>query len=267
MPVVDYHDQFAACYDSFYQNRDVTGDALYASKLLELDLHRTPKPFVLDFGCGTGSHVLALADMGYSAIGFDRSTAMIAMAQIKAQDDDLPNATFKTGSFDLLCNDRHGDRFDGIISLFQVFNCMPSTVEMLDHLKMIRSRLKVGSRFLIDLWNGSAVMTDDPRAEHRRFQNLDNPTTDIVQDIEPTVDRINQQCVLRYRVQIIDRSTNTTIDEFVSQHTLLFLTPAHYRQLFELAGLSIIDEFSRGKPGVSVSTSDWYISYLLTRTS
>jgi ubiquinone/menaquinone biosynthesis C-methylase UbiE len=44
---------------------------------------------VLDLGCGTGGHAIALGRHGYELIGVDRSPAMLAVGQAKAESDVL----------------------------------------------------------------------------------------------------------------------------------------------------------------------------------
>jgi hypothetical protein len=80
----------------------------------------------------------------------------------------------------------------------------------------------------------------------------------------PNLDRVAQVCTLRYRVLNLDRATGN-FTEFESVHRLRFLTPVQYRHLFELAGLTVLEEFPKARPGTSVTEKDWYISYLLRR--
>jgi SAM-dependent methyltransferase len=267
MPLVDYHEQFAAVYDALYANRDVVADTRYAAGLLELDAHSKPDAHVLDFGCGSGSHVLALGRLGIAATGFDTSPAMIARALAKPASRPSADVRFVAGAFTDFCAALNGQCFDGAISLFQVFNCMESPGEMLAHLRLIRDRLAVGARFLIDLWNGVAVFTDDPRPDASSFVCPDEPSKEIVRITIPQLDRINQRCTLHYRILTLDGTRRREQGGFESVHQITFLTPVQYRHLFELAGLRIIDEFRRGHPGTPITERDWYISYLLGRDS
>jgi|GEM_PF-6640199 len=276
MSLADYHERFAACYDTFYADRDVLADVQYAAGLLKLDASSNSSAHVLDLGCGSGSHVLAFARLGIDATGIDKSPAMIARALAKPVPKGTAGVRFVSGTFRDFCAETNGQTFDGVVSIFQVFNCMESAGEMLAHLKLVRSKLAVGSRFLIDLWNGAAVFADDPRPCERRFRDTEDPETpachrchnedpskEIVRVTTPQLDRINQRCTLHYRVRTLNAATRETLNEFESVHILLFLTPVQYRHLFELADLTIIDEFRRGQPGTPITDRDWYISYLL----
>ncbi len=262
----DYHEQFAALYDTFYKTRDVADESRRATELLELSGASDPCPQVLDFGCGTGSHALAFRAQGLRATGFDISPAMIERARAKLAPDDADSVRFETGMFSDLCARMNGHRFDGAVSMFNVFNCMDSPGMMLEQLRLIAGTLAAGARFLAEVWNGVAVFADEPRPDVRRCFHGENGAREVVRITLPKLNRINQVCELRYRVLTLDR-VSMSFDEFESIHRLRFLTPVQYRQLFELAGLTIVDEFPKGQPGTPVTEHDWHISYLVRRDS
>lgn len=262
MTQIDYHEQFAAVYDTFYADRDIAGDCRFTAELLGLSNGRLKSARVLDFGCGTGSHVLTFAGQGIAATGFDVSFSMIAEARSKRPDATAAPVRFESGSFSEFCDRINGDRFDGAASFFNVLNCIESPAAMLTHLTMLRRSLADGACFLADVWNGAAVFVDEPRPGVRHFQSAECDSAEIVRITVPTLDRINQRCTLRYRVLTLDRASGR-FTEFESVHELHFLTPVQYRHLFELAGFTIVDEFPKGRPGEPVTARDWYISYLV----
>ena len=260
----DYHEQFAALYDTFYKSRDVPGEVRFAAGLLALD-HTDERPaHVLDFGCGTGSHVLAFREQGFRATGFDISPAMIARATAKIEPAFGDDVRFESGVFADFCARMNGFRFRGAVSMFNVLNCMDSLGEMLEQLKLIAGTLQPGARFLLEVWNGAAVFADEPRPDVRRCRASQNGAKEVVRITLPQLDRVNQVCELRYRVLTLDRDS-MSFEEFESLHRLRFLTPVQYRQLFDLAGFTLIDEFPKCKPGTPVTEHDWHISYLVRR--
>ena len=262
----DYDEQFAALYDTFYRSRNVAGEARYASDLLALDCKPGSPRRVLDFGCGTGSHAVAFGRQGLHATGFDISPAMIQRARCKLEVGGVPTVRFETGAFSDFCNRLNGDRFDGAVSMFNVFNCMGSASTMLEQLRLVRKTLAAGASFLVEVWNGVAVLTDEPRPHVRHCDLGEDNAREVVRITLPELDRINQVCTLRYRVLTLDRVART-FNEFESVHELRFLTPVQYRHLFGLADLTVVDEFPKGRPGTPVSENDWHISYLVHRDS
>jgi len=262
MPLIDYHEQFAATYDSFYPHRDVDGQVTQALALLDLKPCDGRRPKVLDFGCGTGPHVIALAQKGIDAVGFDASPAMIAQARAKMLPTGAASVRFQAGGFAEWCDQYSDERFDGVVSFANILNCMESPAEMLLNLRLIRKMLSVGARLIMEVWNGAAVFVDDPRPEITRTHDPACPRREIIRVTTPTVDRVNQRCTLHYRV-IRMNPDDGRCEDFESTHNLKFLTPLHYRHMFELADLTVLEEFPRGRPGVPITQDDWYISYLL----
>jgi len=260
MPVADYHERFAAAYDTFYRERDVAGEVGFALDALDLANGRRANASVLDFGCGTGSHVLAFAAAGVRAVGFDRSPAMIAQARAKRPVPGSAELRFEAGSFEGLCGQLDGGRFDGAVSFFNVFNCMESPADMLVHLRLICGTLRPGGRCLVDVWNGAAVFGDQPHPSVRHYDL--GASREMIRITDPAMDRVGQVCSLRYRVLTLNRGGGT-FEEFESLHTLHFLTPVQYRHLFELAGFAVLEEFPTRSRGERVSEHDWYITYLL----
>ena len=266
MSIADYHEEFAALYDTFYRARDVASEARLAARLLGLDERGDPVAHVLDFGCGTGSHALAFAQAGIAATGFDVSPAMITRAQCKEPAPRSASVRFESGTFADFCGRLNGARFDGAVSFFNVLNCLDSPGAMLAHLRLLRSKLCDDASLLVDVWNGMAVLCDEPRPHVRHYGVDGKPNCEIVRITVPELDRISQVCMLSYRILTLDRAT-AGFTEFESVHTLRFLTPVQYRHLFELAELTLVDEFPSGYPGKPITEHDWYISYLLRRES
>ncbi len=265
MSLTDYHEQFAAVYDTFYSERDVEADTQYTVDLLGLRDRPRGEAHVLDFGCGTGSHVLELARLGIEATGFDTSPAMIRLAGDKRAAPGSAAIRFETGAFAEFCGTLAPGSLDGAISIFYVLNCLDSAASMLAHLKLIRSKLAVGARFLMDVWNGAAVFANNPQSSVKHFPLNGQSQREVVRVTVPELDRLNQRCMLRYHVLSLDRGKGGNVVEFESVHVLRFLTPLQYRHLLELAGLTLLDEFSKGNPGEPITESDWYISYLARR--
>jgi SAM-dependent methyltransferase len=263
-PRPDYHEQFAAIYDALYRDRDVAGEVRLAAEALGLGSTKQFDQRLFDFGCGTGSHVIAFAERGIAATGFDISTAMIAQARLKRPRSGAAAWRFFDGEFRDFCAQRSDERYHAATSFFNVLNCMRSPALMLENLRLIEGCLAPGAMLLADVWNGAAVFVDEPRPDVRHYAVPSCPTREIVRITNPRLDRIHQTCRLQYRVLTLDRGDGS-FTEFDSIHELHFLTPVQYRHLFELAGFQIVAEFPKGKPADTIDSRTWYISYLVKK--
>jgi len=290
----DYHEQFAAAYDTFYQKRDVDAEVAQALDILGLSDCGVGAR-ILDFGCGTGSHALAMARRGYNIVGLDASQSMIEQARRKVDEnltqfpaiDDNGRARLLP-SRDTTCHERpigetQGDitfvyaspggewcnelrgSFDSVVSFFNVLNCLPSAQAMVETLSAIRRCMKPGATAYFEVWNGAAVFADAPRPDVRHFPLDRAGHHEMIRITLPEVNHIEQRCTLRYRVLELDKLSGS-YTEFDSIHNLHFLTPVQYRHVFTLAGFTILDEFPKSRPHTRVNPTDWYMAYLVRST-
>ncbi len=73
---------YAYYYNAFYQNKDYEAESRQVDKLLKrygCDIKR-----IINYGCGTGRHDLALSRLGYRCTGVDMSSLMIKIARENA---------------------------------------------------------------------------------------------------------------------------------------------------------------------------------------
>lgn len=253
MTINDYSEQFSSIYDNIYQHRDINKEANDAFELLDLNLNNNLE--VLDFGCGTGSHSLAIASKGINVLGFDVSPFMIERALAKKITGKIDNIKFTTSpSFDK-CDYCKTSKFQGVVSFFNVINCLSSVGEISYNLQCIKNKMIKGAKFLIEVWNGSAVLDKKP-------QQKISDSKEIIRIITPEVDTIGQTCILKYQIFNMDK-TNNRFTETQSTHKLLFLTPIHYEHIFDLVGFKILSRFPKNNFSSEITHKDWYITYIL----
>ncbi len=120
---------------------------------------------ILDMGCGTGRHSVALALRGFQVTGLDLSRDMLQKAKARAEDKQV-KVTFLEGdatSFD------SPPVFDAAICLCEGALCLlgsnddPFTRDV-TILKAIRRSLKPGSKFIATVLNAFRPARNDPEA-------------------------------------------------------------------------------------------------------
>ena len=166
-----------------------------------------------------------------------------------------------------MCNRLAPESLDGVVSIFYVLNCLDSAADMLAHLRLMHARMKPGARLLLDVWNGAAVFAHDPESSVRHYPLDGSRDREVVKLTVPKLNRLRQECTLRYQILSLDRTGSGHMREFHSTHVLRFLTPLQYRHMLQIAGLDLLDEFVKGQPGVPISEKDWYISYVASGTT
>lgn len=103
----------------------------------------------LDLGCGSGEHVQAIQQRGYSISGMDRSEKMLAVAKKRH-----PQCEFFLGDLQRF---QARQTVDAMICLFGTFNYLISDEEVQTALKTIRTNLKPTGILFLEIWNSIPI--------------------------------------------------------------------------------------------------------------
>lgn len=259
----EYCNPYAVHYDALHQQRDVAADCRRILALLEFTPAARDRRRLLDFGCGTGSHAIMLAESGLRVVGADSSAGMIAVAAAKRRDEPL-DLRFVHGSSSELLRHFAPGHFHGAISLFNVFNCMDSAGEAQSHLDALCTLTAPGGRLLVELWHGDAVLRGEPRSKTLKVTDPAAPHVQLVQTLSPTLDKATRRITLHYAVTVRDGIAGTW-ESFEEIQVVRFMTTAQYERLFEAAGLRVAARFPTGRPEAALTADDWFVTYVLVR--
>ena len=119
-------------------------DAAFVCAALSLE----PGDRVLDLGCGTGRHAVALAERGLTVTGLDLSPALLAHARETAAERGVEVTWLERDMRDL---DDLGP-FDAVVSLFTAFGLIGEAGDQ-EVLHQVRAALRPGGQLLLDLTN------------------------------------------------------------------------------------------------------------------
>jgi len=140
----NHFDRIAEYYDTLHDDVDYVAECRLLDRVFSRFLPRRPVS-VLDFGCGTGNHALALARMGYGVTGIDASAGMVRVARKKARG--RANIAF------LRRDMRHVDlrrRFDAAICMDGAFTHLLTERDLLAHLRTVRRHLTLDGAYVFE---------------------------------------------------------------------------------------------------------------------
>lgn len=264
MPLIaEYANPYAAHYDALHQDRDLSAACARIRALLEFTPPAAPRR-LLDFGCGTGAHALLLAGADLEVVGVDPAADMIEQARRKLRPGGPP-VEFVTGSSPEVLRRCRAGAFHGVISLFNVFNCMASAAEMQGHLFNLRALTMAGGRMLVELWHGDAVLSSTPRSKTRRVRPAGAPRTLITQTLSPTLDRASRRISLHYATTVHDEASGAW-ENYEQVQEVHFLAAAEYEDLFTAAGWTVAARFPSGRPELTLRPDDWFVTFVLVPT-
>jgi SAM-dependent methyltransferase len=222
---------YAAAYDALYSDKDYPGECDLLERLFH-EYGRSEIRYLLDLGCGTGSHALILAERGYDVVGVDRSEAMLAHARSRAAAKQLQrHATFLSGDVRRL---DLGRTFDVAVLLFAVLGYQTTRDDVVAALRVARKHLKHSGLLLFDVWYGPAVLAQRPE---QRTKVVENPSGRLVRTSSGTLDERRQLCTVSFRVSS-DRARSA--DAIEEEHTMRYFFPDELEALLGDARFSLL---------------------------
>jgi SAM-dependent methyltransferase len=140
-------DDYAQTYDqTFSPFKDYSREALFLRDVMRR--WRPQARSVLDIACGTGTHLLELARMGFDAVGLDLAPDILEVARRKAASQGL-RAQFVPGD---MRNFRLNRKFDAAVNMFYSFqNVLDTEEEQIDCLQAIHDTLAPAGILIMEL--------------------------------------------------------------------------------------------------------------------
>jgi SAM-dependent methyltransferase len=146
---------FSAAYDRMFPwEARLATEGPFLRRLFETHGVRS----VLDCACGTGRHVIALAQWGFCAAGSDLSPQMIAAAEANARVAGVP-VRLATASFtDLASAFRPAERFDAVLCIGNSLTLAPSDEAVARAWREMHGVLQPGGIAVVHVFNWDRVV-------------------------------------------------------------------------------------------------------------
>ena len=201
---------------------------------------RRPVRRVLDIACGTGPHLVRLAEHGYAMTGLDLSPANIAYLRERLED--------KERSADLIVGDmtkfRLARKVDAAICMQDSQGHLLTNEQVVAHLRAVARAVQRGGLFVFDRYMCSS-WTDPARAwswSRRRGRVIVRASFSALHDVNP----VSQ--VFRERMTL-EGIENGTRKVYRQTHLSRMVFPQELRALVELAGgFEFVEWFYGFKP-------------------
>ena len=214
-------DAYSRFYDLLYADKDYAGEAAYLAAHLR---RRAPGARrILELGCGTGGHAVALARLGYQVHGIDLSDSMLAQAQARRETlpaDLAARLSFSAGDARSVRVGEAGQPgFDAVLSLFHVMSYQAANADLQAAYATAAAHLAPGGVFLFDYWYGPAVLAQAPSVRVRRLADAHVKVTRIA---EPVMHWQRNVCDVNYTLFVEDRAT-AAVHQFSETHPMRYL--------------------------------------------
>jgi len=244
--------QYASYYDSLYRNKDYEKECDFLERIFEKYSSKKIHS-VIDIGCGTGSHDLALDKRGYAVVGIDLSSEMVEIAKEKIKNKKTQLEFFQGDArrFDL------GKKFDAAISMVAVLSYQITNEEIISSFKRARCHLDAGSLFIFDVWFGPAVLVQKPCD---RFNFMEKGDKKIIRLTTSDFHLLSQTVDVKYKLFTI--SGDKILDETNEVHKIRFLFPQEIKSYLAQSGFEVLDMCPLGELGAVPNDNNWDVTII-----
>jgi SAM-dependent methyltransferase len=248
--------KYADYYDVLYADKNYDAEAAYVSSLLCRFMPGGSR--LLDFGCGTGRHAIALGRLGYEVHGIDASQEMLAHANLNASRAEMDGRlSFENAD---LRSYRDTKAFDAALACFHVVNYQTTDSDLEEAFITAAQNMGPAGMFIFDSWFGPAVLAQQPEVRVKHCRTKDFELTRLA---EPTLAVEDNMVSVQYTLWVRDLHSGA-VTVFYEEHRVRYLFTPEVRRLCVLAGLKLLhaeEWLSARSPGLDT----WGICYVAGR--
>lgn len=243
--------EYAAAYDSLYADKDYDAECITLDEIFRRSRRKVRT--VLDLGCGTGSHAVRLAALGYQVVGVDMSEEMLDVARRRPGSRAV---TYISGDIRSLKLNRS---FDAVICMFAVLGYQTADRDVEKAMATVARHLLEGGDFVFDVWNGPVVEAVGPS---ERTKVVSGDATQISRHASALVDPAAHICNVTYHLVTRGPNSRESVTDEVHQMRYFFVDElAHF---LSRAGLRLTEVTALPDPRLPISQS-WNILAMASR--
>jgi SAM-dependent methyltransferase len=236
--------EYANHYDALYADKDYVSEADFVSATIRRYVPDASS--ILDLGCGSARHALALVNRGFSVFGIERSAEMLVRARerVATLPADL-RQNMGLAQADI-CDYVPVQSYDAVTSLFHVLNYQLENDALSAVFRTARAALRPNGIFIFDFWYGPAVLTQRPALRVKRARSGD---VSMIRIAEPVLH--SSRCVVDVNYTIIVRDeAKGIVEEIAETHSVRYLFLPEIELVAKLAGIEIVEsgEWLTGRP-------------------
>lgn len=211
---------YAIYYDLIYHDKKYEEEAKFVHHLVQT--HTPEAQSLLELGCGTGRHAIALATYGYYVHGIDVSPQMLDLYQrnrVGLSDELLEKLAYQQGDIRTIHLNK---KFDVVLSLFHVFSYQVTNQDLESTIATAREHLNPNGILIFDCWYGPAVLSDRPTTRVKRFSNDEVELIRISEsEMHPNQNRVD----VHFQMLFKDKTTSSLKETTETHQMRYFFTP------------------------------------------
>ncbi|MFA6924569.1 MAG: class I SAM-dependent methyltransferase [Bacteroidales bacterium] len=243
---------YAEFYDAYYSEKNYNAEIDFILKLANKNGLLNPKN-VLDIGCGTGGHIVPLAQKKIFVKGFDLSENMIDYAKNKIQKENLQQ--YSKVEIGNAIDYRDNNKYDLVIAMFAVMGYLNKTEDILSAIETVKTHLNQNGLFIFDFWFGPAVLHNLPETRIQEFE-LNNKK--IIRLVQPELNVLENTVTVNYKM--IKFNSENSIEQSSESHKMRYFFINELGYFFNINGLKIIDICPFMELNKKPNINDWNVT-------
>lgn len=246
--------RYAHFYDVFYRKKNYKKECDFLEQLFA-QYKRNPKT-ILDLGCGTGGHMLPLAQRGYAVTGIDASSEMLSMAREKFNKNNA-RAEFLKSKIQLF---KAAEKFDVIVCMFSVIDYLTQDKDILKTLRNAAAHMKKTSLLIFDFWQAEAVEKYFSPKKKRTFQSREWM---VERRSSTKIDR--KKCLCEVNYKILFKGNGYPKENFQEKHVLRYFSIGEMKDFLQKAGLNILGLHPFSNINEIIRNNTWDVTVVAQR--
>lgn len=235
---VNYIEQFQKFY---FNNPDLWEKLRFDSHISQVEfLNGAIKKFnskankILDVGCGTGLHAIALEKLQYKVKAIDKNSKMIEYAKSKSS-----SVNFEIGDMQYIDSD---EKFDVVLCLCSTFTYNITNEDICRTLSNFNSILNDNGIVIIEVYNPISFYQSNKLTNNFFFEDINNYLSiGFISDVKHFVDEKNQ--LIHEERIIFDIKKNEVINKEYSKFRMFY--PKEFEYFLNQNNLEILEVLGR----------------------
>lgn len=247
--MTSFKGRYAKYYDLIYSDKNYEMECSFLEEVFR-QYAAVKVERIIDLSCGTGGHIIPLAKRGYSTWGVDSSAPMIRLAREKAFQAGC-KTELRSGSMTRI---PFRGKFEACISMFDSIDYLQRDADVVATFGSVSSHLVSGGIFVLQFWNGPAVLKLGPTQRHKVVENGE---LKLIRLSDSSLVTNYRSCRVSYRLIVIRGAK--MIDDFREDHLLRYFDPDCLCTLLERSGLTVLKVLRPYEVGKEADDNDWSV--------
>lgn len=243
---------YAKIFDIIYKDKQYQRECDFLERVFKRYFQGRRIRKILDIACGTGNHIISLAERGFDVAAQDISSDMLRIAKRKCRNKNLKISFM--GRFPMQ-QFNHKNKFDAVIAMFSSIDYVLKLKEIKQTFINIRNCLRKKGLLVFDFWNKSHVEKSFTPYKRQVFRKGNEKVIRISKtslDGEASVAKVHFICDY-----FVNKKRVARINEL---HRIKYYDISHMQKILKSCGFKVLGTFSFMSLDKKITDKDWNIS-------